>query len=99
MLGALGASLALGGNILGPIIFFVAWNLIRWAFMWYTQEFGYKAGSKNKRAAKPGIKEFKLSCKVVTFSGVKDRPLPFLYSLISNRGKYKWCNQLILKSI
>ena len=45
MLGALGASLAMGGNILGPIIFFVAWNLIRWGFMWYTQEFGYKAGS------------------------------------------------------
>ena len=46
MLGALGASLALAGNILGPIIFFVAWNIIRWAFMWYTQEFGYRAGSK-----------------------------------------------------
>ncbi|WP_071130447.1 PTS system mannose/fructose/sorbose family transporter subunit IID [Enterococcus timonensis] len=46
MLGALGASLALSGNILGPIIFFVAWNIIRWAFMWYTQEFGYRAGSK-----------------------------------------------------
>ncbi|UNM90131.1 PTS system mannose/fructose/sorbose family transporter subunit IID [Vagococcus sp. CY52-2] len=46
MLGALGASLALGGSILGPIIFFVAWNLIRWGFMWYTQEFGYRAGSK-----------------------------------------------------
>ncbi|MGO2696272.1 MAG: PTS system mannose/fructose/sorbose family transporter subunit IID [Bavariicoccus seileri] len=46
MLGALGASLAIGGNILGPIIFFVAWNIIRWAFIWYTQEFGYKAGSK-----------------------------------------------------
>ena len=46
MLGALGASLALGGNILGPIIFFLAWNIIRWAFMWYTQEFGYRAGSK-----------------------------------------------------
>ena len=45
MLGALGASLALGGNILGPILFFVAWNIIRWAFMWYTQEFGYRAGS------------------------------------------------------
>jgi PTS system mannose-specific IID component len=45
MLGALGASLAMGGNILGPIIFFLAWNIIRWAFMWYTQEFGYKAGS------------------------------------------------------
>lgn len=46
MLGALGASLALGGNILGPILFFVLWNVIRWAFMWYTQEFGYRAGSK-----------------------------------------------------
>ena len=45
MLGALGASLAMSGNILGPIIFFVAWNLIRWGFMWYTQEFGYRAGS------------------------------------------------------
>lgn len=45
MLGALGASLALGGNVMGPIIFFVAFNLIRWAFLWYTQEFGYKAGS------------------------------------------------------
>ncbi|ETA73412.1 PTS system mannose/fructose/sorbose family transporter subunit IID [Ligilactobacillus equi] len=46
MLGALGASLALGGSILGPILFFVLWNIIRWSFMWYTQEFGYKAGSK-----------------------------------------------------
>lgn len=46
MLGALGASLAMSGNILGPIIFFVVWNIIRWAFMWYTQEFGYRAGSR-----------------------------------------------------
>ena len=46
ILGALGASLAMTGNIMGPIIFFVAWNLVRMAFMWYTQEFGYKAGSK-----------------------------------------------------
>ena len=46
MLGALGASLAMGGNILGPIIFFLGWNIIRWSFMWYTQEFGYKAASK-----------------------------------------------------
>lgn len=45
ILGALGASLAINGNILGPIIFFVAWNLIRMAFTWYTQEFGYKVGS------------------------------------------------------
>lgn len=46
LLGALGASLAMNGSILGPILFFVVWNIIRWGFMWYTQEFGYKAGSK-----------------------------------------------------
>jgi PTS system mannose-specific IID component len=46
ILGALGASLAMSGNILGPIIFFLAWNIIRMAFTWYTQEFGYKAGSR-----------------------------------------------------
>ncbi|ANK66476.1 PTS mannose family transporter subunit IID [Loigolactobacillus backii] len=45
ILGALAASLAMGGNIMGPIIYFVFWNLIRMGFMWYTQEFGYKAGS------------------------------------------------------
>lgn len=45
ILGALGASLALGGSILGPILFFVLWNVIRLTFLWYTQEFGYKAGA------------------------------------------------------
>lgn len=46
ILGALAASLAMNGSILGPIIFFFAWNIIRMAFMWYTQELGYKAGSR-----------------------------------------------------
>ena len=32
ILGAIGASLALTGNIVGPILFFVLWNVIRWAF-------------------------------------------------------------------
>lgn len=45
ILGALGASLALGGSILGPLLFFVVWNVIRIAFIIYTQEFGYKVGS------------------------------------------------------
>ncbi|MFD1317094.1 PTS system mannose/fructose/sorbose family transporter subunit IID [Loigolactobacillus zhaoyuanensis] len=45
ILGALAASLAISGNIMGPILYFVIWNVIRMAFMWYTQEFGYKAGS------------------------------------------------------
>ncbi len=46
ILGALAASLAMTGSILGPIIFFFAWNAIRMVFTWYTQEFGYKAGSR-----------------------------------------------------
>ncbi|MBN1054958.1 PTS mannose/fructose/sorbose transporter family subunit IID [Clostridium botulinum] len=46
ILGALAASLAMTGNILGPLIYFFAWNTIRMSFMWYTQEFGYKAGSR-----------------------------------------------------
>lgn len=46
ILGALAASLAMSGNILGPIIYFFAWNIIRMGFMWYTQELGYKAGSR-----------------------------------------------------
>lgn len=45
LLGALGASLAMGGSVLGPILFFVLWNVIRLAFLWYTQEAGYKAGT------------------------------------------------------
>ena len=45
ILGALGASLAMSGSILGPLLFFFAWNIIRMAFLWYTQEFGYKVGS------------------------------------------------------
>ena len=45
ILGALGASMAIDGNIMGPILFFVLWNVIRIAFLWYTQELGYKAGA------------------------------------------------------
>lgn len=55
ILGALGASLAASGNILGPIIFFFAWNAIRMAFLWYTQELGYKAGSEITKDMSGGI--------------------------------------------
>ena len=55
ILGALGASLALTGNILGPLIFFFAWNAIRMAFLWYTQELGYKAGSEITKDMSGGI--------------------------------------------
>ena len=55
ILGALGASLAASGNILGPLIFFIAWNAIRMAFLWYTQELGYKAGSEITKDMSGGI--------------------------------------------
>lgn len=45
ILGALGASLAMSGSIAGPLIFFFAWNIIRMAFIWYSQEFGYQVGT------------------------------------------------------
>ncbi len=45
MIAALGASLAMSGNVIGPILFFVLWNLCRWLFIKYTLEFGYKAGT------------------------------------------------------
>ena len=55
ILGALGASLAMAGNVMGPILFFVLWNLIRMAFLWYTQELSYKAGSEITKDMSGGI--------------------------------------------
>ncbi len=55
ILGALGASLAMTGNILGPILFFVLWNVIRFGFMWYTQEFGYKVGTEITKDLSGGL--------------------------------------------
>ncbi|TCD45670.1 PTS mannose/fructose/sorbose transporter family subunit IID [Streptococcus sp. X16XC17] len=55
ILGALGASLALGGSVIGPILFFVAWNAIRMAFLWYTQELGYKSGKEITKDMSGGI--------------------------------------------
>jgi PTS system mannose-specific IID component len=55
ILGALGASMAMGGSIVGPLLFFVLWNLIRMAFLWYTQEFGYKVGSEIAKDLSGGL--------------------------------------------
>ena len=55
ILGALGASLALSGSITGPLLFFFAWNIIRYAFLWYTQEFGYKVGSSIAKDLSGGL--------------------------------------------
>ncbi len=55
ILGALGASLAIGGSILGPILFFVIWNIMRIAFMYYAQEFGYKVGTEITKDLSGGL--------------------------------------------
>lgn len=55
VIGAFAASLALTGNILGPILFFVLWNVIRCAFLWYTQEFAYKAGDSITKDLSGGL--------------------------------------------
>lgn len=55
ILGALGATLALTGNIMGPILFFVLWNVMRLAVLWYTQELGYKVGTEITKDLSGGI--------------------------------------------
>ena len=40
------AGLAATGNILGPIFFFITWNVIRLGFCYVTLNFGYKQGVK-----------------------------------------------------
>lgn len=45
VLGAFAASLALSGmGVVGPIVFFVVWNIIRLASRWYFQKLGYQQG-------------------------------------------------------
>lgn len=41
---AIGASMALTGNILGPLLFFVLFNAVRLAALYFGLEFGYKKG-------------------------------------------------------
>ena len=55
ILGALGASLALSGSIVGPLLFFVVWNLVRIAFLWYTKKFGYKVGTSIAKDMSGGL--------------------------------------------
>lgn len=45
VLAALGASLAINGNIAGPVLFFVLFNLVRLAVRWYGIVYGYQKGT------------------------------------------------------
>ena len=55
ILGAIAASLATGGSIIAPLFFFLVWNVVRVAFLWYTQEFGYQKGSEITKDLSGGI--------------------------------------------
>lgn len=41
---ALGASLALTGNVLGPLVFFLSFNIIRLAMKWFGLTYGFSKG-------------------------------------------------------
>lgn len=45
VLGALGASLALNGSVLGPLIYFLGINVIRVLVRWYGLKWGYERGT------------------------------------------------------
>jgi len=44
ILAAMGASLALSGSVMGPILFFVAFNAVRLAMKWFGITYGFKKG-------------------------------------------------------
>ncbi|WP_445491956.1 PTS mannose transporter subunit IID [Niallia sp. 03133] len=44
VLGALGASIALTGSIIGPLVFFLLFNVIRLGVVWYGVRYGYSKG-------------------------------------------------------
>lgn len=44
VLGALGASFALSGNLIGPLLFFIGFNLIRLMMRYSTMKMGYQVG-------------------------------------------------------
>lgn len=55
VLGAFAAAMAMSGSILGPILFFVFWNVIRMAFLWFTQMIGYRAGTEITKDLSGGL--------------------------------------------
>jgi PTS system mannose-specific IID component len=42
---ALGASLALAGSIMGPLLFFILFNVVRLGVRWYGIDYGYRKGT------------------------------------------------------
>lgn len=55
VIGALAASFAIQGSMMGPIIFFLGWNIIRLATLWYGQKFGYAQGTNISKNLASGV--------------------------------------------
>jgi len=66
LLAGIGASFALQGSILGPIIFLISWNIINFGFRWYSLLYGYNAGMRMLK----DIKESNIIQKVAEGSAV-----------------------------
>lgn len=45
VLAALGATIALGGSIIGPLLFFFGFNIVRLSIRWFGISYGYKKGT------------------------------------------------------
>ena len=46
LLASIGATLAMRGSVLGPILFFVSWNVIRLGARWGLLTYGYRLGTR-----------------------------------------------------
>ncbi|RFA36580.1 PTS mannose transporter subunit IID [Virgibacillus dokdonensis] len=44
VIAALGAGIAMNGNLLGPILFFILWNVLRMGFRYWGIDYGFKKG-------------------------------------------------------
>jgi PTS system mannose-specific IID component len=52
VLASVGAAMALGGSVLGPIFFLVMWNLFNFSFRYFTLIYGYNKGTSMMRDIK-----------------------------------------------
>ena len=52
VLASIGAAMALGGSVLGPIFFLVMWNIFNFSFRYYTLMYGYSRGTSMLRDIK-----------------------------------------------
>lgn len=55
LLASIGATIALDGNILGPIFFFTAWNTIRLGTRWGLLVYGYRLGTRIVNVIATGV--------------------------------------------